>query len=88
MFLLLSLRVDTSAGGLLVLEDIIRPVVNVSALTWFIRYICYWNLQFLNNVISDKTMVFLSLESVIWWRLFQKRVVHPKLDIYVFIIEK
>ena len=88
MFLLLSLRVDTSAGGLLVLEDIIRPVVNVSALTWFIRYICYWNLQFLNNVISDKTMVFLSLESVIWWRLFQKRVVHSKLDIYVFIIEK
>jgi hypothetical protein len=31
--------VDTSAGGLLVLEGIIRPVVSASALTWFIRYI-------------------------------------------------
>ena len=34
--------VDTSAGGLFVPEGIIRPVVTVSALTWFIRYICYW----------------------------------------------
>ena len=25
-----------------------RPVVSVSALTWFIRYIYHWNLQFLN----------------------------------------
>ena len=31
----------------LVPEGIIRPVVSVSALTWFIRYIYYWNLQFL-----------------------------------------
>ena len=31
--------VDTSAGGLLVLEGIIPPVVSVSALTWFIIYI-------------------------------------------------
>ena len=31
--------VDTSAGGLLVLEGIICPVVSASALTWFIRYI-------------------------------------------------
>jgi len=29
---------DTSAGGLLVAEGIIRPAVNASALTWFIRY--------------------------------------------------
>ena len=28
--------VDTSAGGLFVPEGIIRPVVSVSALTWFI----------------------------------------------------
>jgi len=28
-------------------EDIIRPVLSVSALTWFIRYIYAWNLQFL-----------------------------------------
>jgi hypothetical protein len=29
-------------------------MMKVSALTWFIRYIYYWNLQFLNNVIIDK----------------------------------
>ena len=33
--------VDTSAGGLLVSEGIIRSVVSVSILTWFIRYIYY-----------------------------------------------
>ena len=32
--------VDTSAGGLLVLEGILRPVISASALTWFITYIC------------------------------------------------
>jgi hypothetical protein len=31
--------VDTSAGGLLVPEGIIRIVVSASALTWFSRYI-------------------------------------------------
>jgi hypothetical protein len=36
-------------------EGIILIVVSVSALTRFIRYICYWNLQFLNNVIIIKT---------------------------------
>jgi hypothetical protein len=51
--------VDTSAGGLLVPEAIIHPVANASALTWFIRYIYYWNLQFLNNVIINKTKVLL-----------------------------
>ena len=30
--------VDTSAGGLLVPEGTISPVVSVSALAWFIRY--------------------------------------------------
>jgi hypothetical protein len=40
-------------------EDIIHPVVRVSALTWFIRYIYYWNLQFLNNVIIINTKVLL-----------------------------
>ena len=48
-FLLLSL------GGLLVPEGIIRPVVSVPTLAWFIRYICYSNLQFLNNVIIITT---------------------------------
>ena len=46
--------VGTSAGGLLVAEGIIGPVVSVLALTWFIRYIYYWNLQFLNNIINIK----------------------------------
>ena len=49
--------VDTSAGGLLLTEDIIPPVVNASALTLFITYIYYENLQFLNNVIITKTKV-------------------------------
>jgi hypothetical protein len=41
--------VDTSAGGLLVRpQGIIRPVVGVPVLKWFIRYIYYWNLQLLN----------------------------------------
>ena len=44
---------------LLSLDRYLRPVVSVSALTWFIRYIYYWNLQFLNNVIIDKTKVLL-----------------------------
>ena len=33
--------VDSSAAGLLVPEGVIRPVVSASALTWFIKYICY-----------------------------------------------
>jgi hypothetical protein len=41
-------------GGVYVAEGITRPVVSVSALTWFHRYIYYWNLQFLNNVIINK----------------------------------
>jgi hypothetical protein len=51
--------VDTSAGGLLIPESIIRPVDSVSALKWFIRYIYFWNLQFLNHVIIFKTKVLL-----------------------------
>jgi hypothetical protein len=51
--------VDTSAGGLLVPEGIIRPVVSASALSWFNRYMCYWNLQFLNNESIIKTKVLL-----------------------------
>ena len=50
---------DTSAGELLVTEGIIRPVVNASALKWFIRSIYYWNVQFLNNVNIDKAKVLL-----------------------------
>ena len=43
--------VNTSADGLLVADGIIRPC--------FIRYIYYWNLQFLNNIIINKTKVLL-----------------------------
>ena len=43
----------------LVPNGIIRPVVSVSAMTWFIRYIYYWNLQILDNVIFIKTNVLL-----------------------------
>jgi hypothetical protein len=45
--------------ALLVPEGIIRPVVSASALTWFIRYVYFWNLLFLNNVIINKTKVLL-----------------------------
>ena len=51
--------VDTSTGGLLVPEIIIRPVVSASGLTWFITYMYYWNLELLNNIVINKTMVLL-----------------------------
>jgi hypothetical protein len=34
--------VDSSAGGILVPEGVIRPVVSAAALTWFTRYIFHW----------------------------------------------
>jgi len=43
----------------LVPETINRPVVSVSALTLFIRYIYYRNLKFLNNVVMIKIKVLL-----------------------------
>jgi hypothetical protein len=49
--------VDASPDGLLVSDCIIRSLVSVSALAWLIRYIYYWNLQFLNNVMINKTNV-------------------------------
>ena len=52
--------VDTSAGGLLFSEGIICPVFSVSALTWLIRYIYYWNLQFPSIVIINQTKVLFS----------------------------
>ena len=42
MFLLLSLLVGTSADGLLVPDGIIHPVVTVSVLTWFNRYLWFY----------------------------------------------
>ena len=52
-------RVDTSAGGLLDPECIICPVVSASALSWFITYVYFWNLHFLNNVIINQTKILL-----------------------------
>ena len=49
--------VDTSVSGLLVPGGIIYSVVWASPRTWFIRYIYYWNLLFLNNVIINETKV-------------------------------
>jgi uncharacterized membrane protein YvlD (DUF360 family) len=46
-----------SAITVLVPEGIIRPVVSVLTLPWFIRNVCYLNLQFLNNVITIKSKV-------------------------------
>ena len=95
--------VDTTAGGISVQECSIRPVVSASALPRFIRYIYYWNLHFLNNVIINKTKVllpqayvtladyYLTFQSFDFvrtrWGLLQKRVVCTKFDIYVFIIQ-
>jgi hypothetical protein len=42
--------VDTSAGGRLVPEGIIHPVIFFLKLTLFIRYIKVCNLQFLKNL--------------------------------------
>jgi hypothetical protein len=50
---------DTSAGGLLIPGGITRPVDSVSALIWFIRYVYFWNLLFLNTMIINKTKVLL-----------------------------
>ena len=49
----------TITGSIPLLAGITRPVVSASALTWFIIYFYYWNLQFLNNVIINKTKVLL-----------------------------
>jgi len=49
--------VDTSAGRLFAPEGIIRPVVSASTLTWYIRYIYYLNILFLNNAIINKNRI-------------------------------
>jgi len=48
--------VDTSAGGLLVPEGIIHPIVGVSALTWLIKYMETYSLI---HVIINTTKVLL-----------------------------
>ena len=56
--------IHTSAGGLLVPECIIRPVISALALTWFIRFIFYLNLQFLKHLFIIKTKVLSSLSGI------------------------
>jgi hypothetical protein len=51
--------VDTSAAGQLVTGGIISPVVSVSAVTWFNRYVYAGKLKFLNSVIITKAKVLL-----------------------------
>jgi len=51
--------VDNTAGGHFFPEAMIRQVVNASALACFNIYIYYCNLQFLNNVMINKTKVLL-----------------------------
>ena len=46
--------IDTSIGGILVPEGIIRSVVSASEQIWFIRYIFYRNVQFLTHEIIIK----------------------------------
>ena len=40
----------TNAGERLVHEDMVQPVVSVSALTCFIKYVYYLNFQYLKGV--------------------------------------
>ena len=47
--------VDSSAGGLLVPEAIISPVVSDLAMIWFNRYMYYRHLLFLSKVIMNQT---------------------------------
>jgi hypothetical protein len=46
--------VDTSIGGILVPEGIIRSVVSASEQIWFIRYIFYRNVVFNHEIIIKK----------------------------------
>jgi hypothetical protein len=49
--------VDASPDRLFVPESTIHPVDGVSPPTWFLRYIYYWNLQFLNYMIINQTNI-------------------------------
>ena len=49
-----------SAVGVIVSKNIIHLVVIVLAPTWFITYIYYWNLQFSNIVIINKSQFYLT----------------------------
>jgi hypothetical protein len=51
-------------------------------------YILKIRWEFLNYEIAPKHLNYLAFDfERTWWRLFQKRVVRTKFDIYVFILE-
>jgi hypothetical protein len=53
-----SVFISCSTSGTRRVTLVTNPgVVSFSELTWLIRYIYFWNLQFLNNVIITKTKV-------------------------------
>jgi hypothetical protein len=52
-------RVPLALSSLQNIFEVVKYIRLVSELTWFIRYIYYWNLQFLNIVIIIKTKVLL-----------------------------
>ena len=59
--------IDTSVVRLFVSESIMGSVVSILALKWFIRYIYYRHLQFLNNVIINKRKVLLPQSQANFW---------------------
>jgi hypothetical protein len=59
----------SSVCCLATVEDL-RLVVCVSALVWFIRYIHFWNLQFLNNVNYYHLSIAPSRQAIISWLVY------------------
>jgi hypothetical protein len=62
------------------------PSSQCSAMTWFIRYIYYWNLKFLNNVIINQTKFLLPQTYVTWACLGPLILLLPKLKLFGFPI--
>ena len=64
--------VDTSTGGLLVLEGIIHPVVSVSITGSISLMVDYWS----SSVTYTQQSVFLSLGRYLYWWTISRRVYH------------
>ena len=58
LLLIVQKRIQHQESYLLLID--LLSVFGVSALTWFIRYIFYWNLKFLNNVNINETKTLFS----------------------------
>ena len=63
---------DTTAGGLFVPECIIRTVVNISELTWFIKYINHCMKYLLLRQSKGIGNVIFSLPFVVFYLHFEK----------------